>query len=199
MTNRNLESFFLKAIERHFVVFESLKKPEFLAIFTEASTLILGALRNGKKILIAGNGGSAADAQHFAAELICKFNEPRAPVPCIALSTDSSILTSIANDFRFEDVFARQVQALGSKGDIFVALSTSGNSGNIVSAIREAKNKGMMVIGLTGRDGGKMKEEVAVLLQIDTTETARIQEAHITLLHTLCQIIDHHLFSLKTC
>lgn len=176
-------------MRRHQATIESLESDGFMASFEQASHLILETLKKGRKILIAGNGGSSADAQHFAAEFVCKYKEDRSPLPCVALTTDSSILTSISNDYHFNDVFSRQVLALGQEEDTLIALSTSGNSRNILNAIEAAKSKKTNVIGLTGRSGGEMKGR-CLLLQVDSDETARIQEGHMMILHTFCEIID---------
>lgn len=148
---------------------------------------------NGK-ILIAGNGGSAADAQHFAGELVSRFYFDRPPLAAIALTTDSSILTAIGNDYGYEDVFARQVQALGRSGDVFIAISTSGNSPNILKAIVAAKSIGLVVIGLTGRSGGKMKALCDICLCAPSDSTPRIQECHLLIEHCLCACIEEQLF-----
>ena len=148
---------------------------------------------NGK-ILIAGNGGSAADAQHFAGELVSRFYFDRPPLAAIALTTDSSILTAIGNDYGYEDVFARQVQALGRSGDVFIAISTSGNSPNILKAIVAAKSIGLVVIGLTGRSGGKMKALCDICLCAPSDATPRIQECHLLIEHCLCACIEEQLF-----
>ena len=149
---------------------------------------------NKGKILIAGNGGSAADAQHFAGELVSRFNFDRPALSAIALTTDSSILTAIGNDYGYEDVFARQIQAHGRLGDIFIAISTSGNSANILKAIQTAKSIGLVVIGLTGRSGGKMNAMCDICLCAPSDSTPRIQECHLFLEHTLCACIEESLF-----
>mgnify|MGYP000836542474 FL=1 len=144
----------------------------------------------GHKILICGNGGSAADAQHIAAEFIGRFHNERRALPAIALSTDTSILTSIANDYNYSQVFSRQVQGLGRAGDVFWGISTSGNSENVNKAIIEAKNKRMITIALTGKTGGEMVDICDVALVIPSDSTARIQEMHILCAHIICQLID---------
>lgn len=161
----------------------------------EASIKIcINAYGTANKILIAGNGGSAADAQHFAGELVSRFNFDRPPLSAIALTTDSSILTAISNDYGYEDVFARQIQAHGRTGDVFIAISTSGNSPNILKAIETAKSIGLVVIGLTGRSGGKMKDMCDVCLCAPSDSTPRIQECHLFFEHTLCACIEESLF-----
>ncbi len=160
-----------------------------------AIEMTVEALRNGGKLLICGNGGSAADAQHMAAELVNRFIRDRRAIPAIALTTDTSILTSIANDADFSDVFSRQVEALGLSGDVLLAISTSGRSPNIVRAIEAARAAGMKTIALTGGDGGEAARLADLALNVSTsTATARIQEAHITAVHVLCEIIEERLF-----
>jgi D-sedoheptulose 7-phosphate isomerase len=170
------------------------------APIARAGALLAEALRRGGKVLACGNGGSAADSQHFAAELINRFEMERAPLAAIALTTDTSNLTSIANDYAYEQVFAKQLKALGRRGDVLLALSTSGNSASVLEAIRAAHEIGMQVIGLTGNEGGKM----AALLGADDVHvcvphkrTARIQEVHLLVLHCLCDAIDYQLFGAK--
>jgi D-sedoheptulose 7-phosphate isomerase len=165
-----------------------------IAHLNRVRVLCIEAYHNGGKILVAGNGGSAADAQHFAGELVSRFYFDRPPLAAIALTTDSSILTAIGNDYGFEDVFARQVQALGRKGDVFIAISTSGNSPNILKAIEAAKSIGLVVIGLTGRTGGKMKALCDVCLCAPSDSTPRIQECHLVIEHSLCACIEESLF-----
>lgn len=162
-----------------------------------AAALLLDSLMADGKILVCGNGGSAADAQHFAAELTGRFEKERMPLGAIALTTDTSALTAIGNDYAFDQIFARQVSALGRPGDVLVAISTSGNSGNVLAAIEAAREQGMSVVALTGRDGGKIAGVLAagdVLLNVPHQRTARIQEIHILLIHALCDHIDTALF-----
>jgi phosphoheptose isomerase len=162
-----------------------------------AGAHLTDALRKGHKVLCCGNGGSAADSQHFAAELVNRFEIERPGLAALALTTDSSTLTSIANDYRFENIFSRQIEALGLPGDILIAISTSGNSGNIEAAIEAAHIKGVTVILLSGRDGGKCATMLApddVEIRVPSTSTARIQEVHILTIHCLCSHIDENLF-----
>lgn len=154
----------------------------------------LSAYQSGKKILIAGNGGSAADAQHFAGELVSRFYFDRPALSAIALTTDSSILTAIGNDYGYDKVFSRQIEANGHAGDVFFAISTSGNSKNILEAIDSAKAKGMIVFGLSGATGGKMYENCERCLKAPSSVTPRIQEAHIIFVHTICFLLEKHLF-----
>lgn len=165
-----------------------------LSAIKESVNLCCNALKNGNKILFAGNGGSAADAQHLAGELVNRFGFERPGLAAIALTTDTSILTSISNDYGFEKLFARQVEAIGKKGDILFSLSTSGNSANIIEGIKEAKKKGIINIGFTGRSGGKMKTLCDLCLNITSDETPRIQEAHILVGHIICSLIENSLF-----
>lgn len=160
----------------------------------DAINLMHQALSSGKKVLACGNGGSAADAQHFAAELVGRFERERQELPAIALTTDSSILTAIGNDYSYEVIFSKQVRALGQAGDVLLGISTSGNSGNVIAAINAAHEKGMSVIAFTGKDGGKISQLLKsgdVHLCVPADRTARIQETHLLLLHCLCDGVDH--------
>ncbi len=163
----------------------------------EAVDLMFAALSNGNRILACGNGGSAADCQHFAAELVGRFERERLPLPAIALSTDSSILTAIGNDYSFAEIFSKQVQALGQAGDVLLAISTSGNSANVVGAVEAALERDMRVVALTGKGGGalaNMLTDVDVHLCVPHERTARIQEVHLLIIHCLCDGIDAGLF-----
>ena len=155
---------------------------------------IAQALRTGRKVLFFGNGGSAADAQHLAAEMVGRFGPDRSPLAAMSLSTDTSILTAVANDCGYQKVFARQIEALGQPGDVAVAISTSGNSPNVLEAIDVARSKGLFTIGFTGQTGGKMTDRVDVLFRVPSRQTPRIQETHILLGHILCELIDRQLF-----
>ncbi len=152
------------------------------------------ALRGGNKILLAGNGGSAADAQHLAAELVSRFQFDRPGLPALALTTDTSVLTAIGNDCGYERVFARQVEALGARGDIFIAISTSGRSANILRALEAGRRQGVINVGLTGAGGGGMAPLCDYCLQVPSPETPKIQEGHIVLGHILCGLIECELF-----
>ena len=167
---------------------------ELVTGLSKAVATCIAAYRNGCKLLIAGNGGSAADAQHFAGELVSRFYFDRPALAAIALTTDSSILTAIGNDYGYEDVFSRQVQAHGRRGDVFLAISTSGNSPNILKAIEKAKTQGMIIVGMTGATGGKMADLCQILLNVPSKDTPRIQEAHILIGHILCHRVEKTLF-----
>lgn len=156
----------------------------------KAAENIINSFQKGGKLLIAGNGGSAADAQHFAAELVGKFKKERKALPAIALCTNTSILTAIANDYSFDKVFSRQVEALAKKGDVFFGISTSGNSLNIIEALKTAKRMNCFTIGLTGKTGGNMGKICDILINVDSEETPRIQETHILIIHILCELIE---------
>ena len=160
----------------------------------KASLLVVQTLKNGNKILLCGNGGSAADAQHIAAELTGRYKSDRKGLPAIALTTDSSVITSIGNDYGYERVFDRQVEALANKGDLLIGISTSGNSKNVVNALKKAKELSCKTLGLSGRDGGKMNNICDINLIIPCDDTPRIQEMHILIGHILCQIVDDEIF-----
>jgi D-sedoheptulose 7-phosphate isomerase len=164
---------------------------------SQAIELMFNALSNGNKILACGNGGSAGDAQHFAAELVGRFERERFPLPAISLSTDTSIITAVGNDYSFNEIFSKQVQALGQAGDILLAISTSGNSGNVLAAAEAALEREMRVVALTGKDGGKLGAlltEADVHINVQHSRTARIQEVHLVAIHSICDGIDVALF-----
>lgn len=161
-----------------------------------AIELIAQAFLRGNKLLLFGNGGSAADAQHIAAEFVNRFRIERPPLPALALTTDTSAITSIANDFDYKEIFAKQIKALGKEGDIALAISTSGNAANVLAAIDACKRLKISTIGLTGGDGGKMARKVDHLLCVsEGKNTARIQETHILIGHIMCEMVDQRLFS----
>jgi D-sedoheptulose 7-phosphate isomerase len=166
-------------------------------IISQATQAVTSAYKLGYKTMLAGNGGSAADAQHIAGEFVSRFYFDRPGLPSIALSTDSSIVTAIGNDYGYEKLFSRQVQAQGVKGDIFIGISTSGNSANILEALRECKMKGITSIGLTGMTGGKMEELCDICIKVPSSETPRVQEAHILIGHIICCIVEEEIFGSK--
>jgi D-sedoheptulose 7-phosphate isomerase len=155
---------------------------------------VTAALKGGKKVLLFGNGGSAADAQHIAAEFVNRFQIERPPLPAIALTTDTSIITSIANDYDFSEVFDKQIRAIGQAGDIAWGFSTSGSSPNVLKALETAKKMGMFTVGLTGKDGGRVAGIVDVALNVPSGSVPRIQETHITVGHVICEMVDFRLF-----
>lgn len=162
-----------------------------------ASLMMVSSLLNEGKILACGNGGSAGDAQHFSSEMLNRFERERPSLPAIAITTDSSTLTSIANDYCYEEVFSKQIRALGQAGDILLAISTSGNSANVIQGIHAAHDRDMHVVALTGRDGGQIAPVLLpddVEIRVPSNVTARIQEVHLLVIHSLCDLIDHQLF-----
>jgi len=169
-------------------VMQTMQKP-----LEEASQLVVDTLKAGNKILLFGNGGSAADAQHIAAELTGRYKTERRGLPGIALTTDTSALTAIGNDYGYDRVFDRQVEALANEGDLLIGISTSGNSKNVINAFKVGQERGCKILGLTGRDGGNMNEYCDVNLIVPSDDTPRIQEMHILFGHTVCQIIDNEL------
>ena len=186
-----MTSLFLKNLAEQAALLQTLQPLD--AAVGQAAALATRALQSGGKLMFCGNGGSAADSQHLAAELTGRFIQDRRPLAALALSTDTSALTCIANDYSFDEVFARQVQGLGRAGDVLVGISTSGNSRNVIRAVEEAKALGMSVIGLLGRDGGALLELCDVAIVVPSQVTARIQESHILIGHTLCGLIEQQL------
>jgi D-sedoheptulose 7-phosphate isomerase len=174
---------------------EILKNEKLIQILADCSNEIVKAFQNGNKVLFCGNGGSAADAQHLAAEFSGRFYTDRDALPAEALHVNTSYLTAVANDYSYDVVYSRIIKGIGKKGDILVGLSTSGNSGNIVKAFEMAKEKGMITVGLTGTTGGKMKELSDFLLNVPSTDTPRIQESHILLGHIICQLVEEKYFN----
>jgi len=189
--NKRIINHFKDSAELKLRVKDELAKP-----IADSAQIFFDCVTNDGKILCCGNGGSAADAQHFAAELLNRFEKERPGLACVALTTDSSVLTSIANDYDYNQIFSKQVRALGLPGDSLLAISTSGNSPNVLAAIHAAHERSMRVVVLTGRDGGEMARVLKAgdqLICVDAQSTARIQEVHLLALHCLCDIIDFHL------
>ena len=170
---------------------------ELSPLIMEMVTLLVETFNSGGKLLVMGNGGSAADAQHFVAEIVGRFKMERRGLPAIALSTDTSILTAIGNDYGFDRVFSRQVEALAVSGDLVVGISTSGNSANVLQALKLARDSGCRTVGLLGKDGGTIKDVCDLALIVPTTDTPRVQEAHITIIHIVCDLLEKTLFSDK--
>jgi len=171
-----------------------LNNASLIEVIDNAAKVITNAYKAGYKTILAGNGGSAADAQHIAAEFVVRFYFDRPGLPSIALSTDTSILTAIGNDYGYDRLFSRQMQAHGVPGDIFIALSTSGNSVNILKALEHCRQAGITTIGLTGQGGGKMKELCDISIEVPSHDTPRIQEAHILIGHIICCIVEEEIF-----
>lgn len=191
MLEQRIEQHFIDSADLKYQAAQTLSKP-----IAAAVQAILACVTNGGKVLACGNGGSAADAQHFAAEFVGRFERERPELGAIALTTDTSILTAIANDYDFNSVFSRQVRALGGPGDVLLAITTSGNSANVLAAIEAAHEREMVVVGLSGRGGGKMAHalrETDVHICVPHERTARIQEVHILSLHCICDAVDTHL------
>jgi len=167
---------------------------DLMPVIESAVSLLVAAFRNGNKLLVMGNGGSAADAQHFAAEIVGRFKLERRALPALALTTDSSILTAIGNDYGFERLFSRQVEAHAAAGDVVVGISTSGNSPNVQLALQLAAESGCRTIALLGKDGGAIKEVAELALIVPSHDTPRVQEGHITIIHILCDLVEKELF-----
>jgi D-sedoheptulose 7-phosphate isomerase len=188
MLEQRIQQQFFDSADLKYAAAEILSRP-----IADAVSAVVGSITSGGKVLACGNGGSASDAQHFAAEFIGRFERERPGLAAIALTTDSSILTAIGNDYNFDAIFSKQVQALGQPGDVLIAITTSGNSANVLAAVEAARAKEMTVIAFTGRGGGKMNEllgETDVHICVPHERTARIQEVHILALHCLCDAVD---------
>lgn len=184
----------VKAFKESVKVKEHFLTKKNAALIVEAAEVIVECFKNNGKLMIIGNGGSAADSQHIAAEFVNRFEIERPPLPAIALTVDTSVLTSIGNDYDFNLVFAKQVKSIGKENDVLLALSTSGNSKNVIKAAEMAKGLGIKTIALTGKDGGELAQKADMVLNVESQSTPRIQEVHITICHTICQLIDHFLF-----
>lgn len=191
MINEYISSQVKKSID---VKQKLLDSQELMDLTQEVALKCVEVYKNGNKTLIAGNGGSAADAQHIAGEFVSRFYFDRPGIPSIALTTDTSIITAIGNDYGYEKLFARQVQANGVKGDMFIGISTSGNSANVIEALKECKEKGIITVGLTGEQGGKMAEMCDYCIKVPSNETPRVQEAHILIGHIICAVVEEAIF-----
>lgn len=168
---------------------------ELSPLIAEMATLLVETFTNGGKLLVMGNGGSAADAQHFAAEIVGRFKMERKGLPAVALSTDTSILTAIGNDYGFEMIFRRQVEALALPGDLIVGISTSGNSPNVLQALKLAREMGCRTVGLLGKDGGTIRDACNLALIVPSSDTPRVQEGHIIIIHIVCDLLEKALFT----
>ena len=191
MINEYISSQVKKSID---VKQKLLDSQELMDLIQEVALKCVEVYKNGNKTLIAGNGGSAADAQHIAGEFVSRFYFDRPGIPSIALTTDTSIITAIGNDYGYEKLFARQVQANGVKGDMFIGISTSGNSANVIEALKECKEKGIITVGLTGEKGGKMAEMCDFCIKVPSNERPRVQEAHILIRHIICAVVEEAIF-----
>lgn len=186
------EKIISRVIEESILVKQTLLQTAIPQI-AKAASMISKSIASGGKLVLFGNGGSAGDAQHVAAELVGRFEQERKPYPAIALTTNTSILTAIANDYGYDQSFSRQVEALANQGDVVIGISTSGNSSNVIEAIRAAKSKGALTIGLSGEKGGQLALECNLCLMVPSSNTARIQESHIMIGHILCLLIEQSL------
>ena len=190
-----MENFIANQVKESYKIKQAIhENKELMRLIQEVAKLTTQAYRNGNKTLIAGNGGSAADAQHIAGEFVSKFYFDRPGLASIALTTDTSIITAIGNDYGYEKLFSRQVEANGLKDDIFIGISTSGNSKNILEALKVCKEKGIVTVGLTGQNGGAMKELCDYCICVPSNETPRVQESHILIGHIICAVVEEELF-----
>jgi len=188
-----MESVIRTQLQEHRAVIETIEQ-QLVPAIAAAGDLLANALAGGKKLLVMGNGGSAADAQHLAAEIVGRFRLERRGLPAIALTTDTSILTAVGNDYGFDMVFHRQVEALAAAGDVVIGISTSGSSANVRAALLLAGEMGCRTIGLLGRDGGNIRDCVEIALTVPSHDTPRIQEGHITIIHIICDLVEKRLF-----
>ena len=184
----------IEQLNDHQKVIDNIIK-DLIYTISDVVNIIITSYNNGGKVILIGNGGSSADSQHIAAELVGRFKLERNPLPAIALTTNTSILTALANDYGYDTVFSRQIDALANEKDVLMAISTSGNSSNIIKAVETAKLKNIKVIGMTGKTGGKLKNMVDILINIPSDDTPRIQEGHIMIGHIICCLVEKELFN----
>jgi D-sedoheptulose 7-phosphate isomerase len=189
-----MKNTFETLVKGHLEAFEKTFVPAQFEVLDKMARAIILALKSGHKLLLCGNGGSASDCQHIAAEFVGRFETNRMSLPAIALTSDIAALTAIGNDFGFDQVFSRQIEGLGKKGDVLVLLSTSGRSPNILEAITQAKSQGILTLGFTGKDGGVLKDAVDICFFVKSQKTTHIQEAHMTALHGICEVVETSLF-----
>ena len=189
-----MENWILEEVEEKETLLKELRTSGYLDLVCEAGKKLSDIILKGNKILLAGNGGSAADAQHFAGEIVGRFLKERDAIPATSMCVDPSVMTCIGNDYGYAQVFARQLQGLANKEDAFIGISTSGNSENIINAIAEARKKNMFVIGFLGKDGGKIKDLCDIALVVPSKSTPRIQEVHTFTVHMLCEMIEKNVF-----
>jgi len=189
-----MKNTFETIVQGHQEVFQKTFDPAQYEVLDKMARAIIQAMKAGRKLLLCGNGGSASDSQHIAAEFVGRFEKTRMSLPAIALTSDIAALTAIGNDFGFEKVFSRQIEGLGKKGDVLVVLSTSGRSPNILDAITQAKQQGILTLGFTGKDGGILKDAVDLCFIAKSHKTTHIQEAHMAALHAICEVVETILF-----
>ena len=189
-----MQEIFENLLKGHQRAFEKTFQVKELEMMDHIARLLLSALKAGKKIMLCGNGGSAADAQHIAAEFVGRFEKERRSLPALALTTDTSALTAIGNDYSYDVIFSRQVEGLGNEGDVLIGITTSGNSRNILEAVRAAKTKKMHTVALTGKDGGKVKDLADLTLIVKSDKTSHIQEMHIFILHAVAEAVEKVFF-----
>ncbi|HOW58939.1 MAG TPA: D-sedoheptulose 7-phosphate isomerase [Candidatus Omnitrophota bacterium] len=189
-----MKNHFASLIQGHQEAFDKTFVPAQIEVLHKITHAIVNVLKSGNKILICGNGGSASDSQHVAAEFIGRFSTERISLPAIALTADTAALTAIGNDYGFDKVFSRQIEGLGKKGDVLITISTSGRSPNILEAIGQAKQQGILTIGFTGKDGGILKDAVDLCFIAKANKTTHVQEMHITALHAICEAVENILF-----
>ena len=185
---QNIENIIKKELDDH--IYSTKLLYELIPNIYSVSEILISKLNSNNKILICGNGGSAADSQHFSSELIGRFEKSRKSLAAISLCTDTSAITSISNDFSYEEIFSRQIEGIGSEGDVLIVISTSGKSKNLLKAVNKAKNKGIESIGLLGRDGGDLIKEVTYAINVSSQRTSRIQEMHSLIIHIICGLIE---------
>lgn len=189
-----MRSIFENTLKNHQDAIAKSFAPDQIALMEKISSEILKCFKNGNKLLLCGNGGSASDSQHIAAEFVGRFNRDRKALPAIALTTDTSIITAVANDYSYDDIFSRQVEALGQAGDILIAISTSGNSPNVLKAIQAAREKKVIIVGFSGKNAGKLRDQCDHLFIAQSPYTPHIQEVHITVLHAISEAVEQALF-----
>jgi D-sedoheptulose 7-phosphate isomerase len=196
--NGEFQEFARKQVEDSIAAKQSLlADADLLRDLERVGRAVVQSLQSGGKVLVFGNGGSAADAQHIAAELVGRYKLERPGLPALALTVNTSVLTAVGNDYSFDQVFARQVQALGVRGDVAIGISTSGNSANVALALQAARSRGMVTVGMTGSSGGKLKSQADFCLRVPSEQTPRIQECHILLAHIVCDFVEAELFGAK--
>lgn len=192
-THIEMKKIIIENLDENILTIKNISK-NLTDVITNVAKMIIDSYNNGGKIILFGNGGSAADAQHIAAEFVGRFKLERDSLPAISLSTNTSIITAIANDYAYDEIFSRQLESIANDKDIIIAITTSGNSRNILNAVEFARSKNIKVVGMTGRNGGKLKDLTNVIIRVPSDNTPRIQEAHITIGHIICELVERELF-----